>query len=416
MTRQRLTWILTATLGLSVVIGAAAPYSARAQTRRTTRRSTGPNLPHEIPKPEPLVTLKGQKLTMSRALRAAFQNTPYKYRLSARVPLTFVKIDVKRRPLSEVLNTILSADKNTRNPLVWRRERDTITIVRESITMGVNDEAEKVITLSEARIGPVLARLFKLMKTPYRIQPNVPPILITLTMRPRKWENALPDLMDRAYQQDRRITFSIVKGTYIVHIHQTPIGLSSAGQATRNAGRLVTLASPDTPLREALAKVFEGSKWKIEVAEEVKDTTVNISANKRPELAVLRDVLRQVSAISSPITYREGRGTLYVEPGPLPGQAKLYARALDSGELRRTSLNLTQQKLSDAIKLLAQSTGAKVTIAKNVPDIRISFTVNNVTIEEALRAVVASGRVEVPNLTFRKVDERTFQIRLGSTN
>ena len=89
---------------------------------------------------------------------------------------------------------------------------------------------------------------------------------------------------------------------------------------------------------------------------------------------------------------------------------------MDSGELRRTSLNLTQQKLSDAIKLLAQSTGAKVTIAKNVPDIRISFTVNNVTIEEALRAVVASGRVEVPNLTFRKVDERTFEIRLGSTN
>jgi len=398
------------------LVGMAAPPPAMAQTGGRLRRARVAQSPYEIPKPEPLITLKGERMTISRALRAVFRQTPYKYRLSARVGLVFVNIDVKKQPLSKVLQFVLSADRDSKSPLVWKLNKDTLTILRENITMGVNQDDEKVITLSNARIGPVLAKLFTLMKVKYRIAPDLPPILVSLSMRPRKWADALPDLMDRAYQTDRRITFSLVKGTYIVHVQRTPVGLSATGRVIRGASRLVTVVGEDMPLREALAKIFDGSKWKVEVDEEVKDTPVTVTADRRPELSVLRSVLQQVAAVSAPVTYREEGTTLHIEPGPLPGQARLYAQIQDTGELRTTSLNVTQQRLRDVVDLLAQSTGAKITVAKNVPDIRVSFRVQNKTIQEALRALIASGRATVPTLGYRMVDPRTFEIALGSKN
>jgi hypothetical protein len=270
-----------------------------------------------IPQPEPRVTLSVQNRSLGRVLAELKKQTPYQFRLLADIGTLAVTIDANREPVSQVLRRILEQDKRP-DPLVFYFHENTFVIDREFIQVG-EAEGENRVSLTNARISRALPELFKLMNVKHRIEPDVPPVVISMQLRPERWEQALSHIILEANKKEPGLTYSIDGDTYVVHLHKTPTGVTSSGQVLSTAGRRVTLMFMNTPLKEALAQLFMGSTWKFQVSEKVRDAPITLAVSDEPELSVLHRILRAASTMREPVTYREGKGMLYIEPGPLPG-------------------------------------------------------------------------------------------------
>jgi hypothetical protein len=359
-----------------------------------------------IPQPEPLITLSiKQPRSLARVLYEVFKQTTFEYALLADVGTTAFTVDVNRVPLTKALATILAQDKRAEDPLVYSFEKSltgkggTFKIDREFAQIGLF-EGEKKVSLANARITRVLPDLFKLMQVDGRIEADVPPVTMSMELRPEEWSQVLPQLMIEASKKEPALTYSLPdEKTVIVHLQRTPTGAPGSPLPSGTMARRVKLAVADTPLKDALAQLFMGSAWKYQVADAVADVKISYTTANEPELAALQAVLKAASFGGKQVTYREGKGMLYIEPGPLPGDFQVSRRGL--GGMPKTSLNQSGQKLKRVIDLLAGALNTKVTVAPNVPDIPVTVKLENVTIAEGLAQIVAAARTSLPNLNFR---------------
>jgi len=396
-------------LGL-VLAGLGAP--AKAQGTRTAPPPYYVAGSMGIPQPEPRVTVQLQNKTLSRAVFEIFKTTGYQPQVLADVGATLVNVDVKNVPVTQALNQILAQDKGA-EPLVYTFRRNptgvggTFVIDREYIEIG-RIEGENKVSIANARITKVLPEIFKMMKVPYRIEPDVPPVTVSLQLRPNDWAAALPPVILEAFKKEPTLTYSKDGDTYVVHLHKSPTGTGIFSGTPASYLRPTKVSVTDKPLRDALAELFAGSKWKYEVSPAVKDVPVTFNVVMEPELAALQSLLRLASENGEQVTYREGKGVLYIEPGPLPGEAKVEVKGKD---LRPVEINTTR-KLKDMAILIANISGATINVSPNVPDIPVTLKVKNQRVDQVLKALVESVKTSIPNLTLKTIAPDIFSLEL----
>lgn len=393
-------WVAAGALTLIAAAGPCAAQTTRINLNNAVPGSMG------IPQPEPVITLSiKQPRSLARVLYEIFKQTPYEYQLLADVGTTAFTVDVNKVPLTQTLTRLLSQEKRP-DPLVYSFQKSltgkggTFIIDREYVEMG-SFEGEKKVSLANARITRVLPDLFKLMNVQGRVEPDVPPVTVSVQLRPDDWSTVLPQLMLEASKKEPSLTYSKDGSTYVVHVQHTPSGAPGSPLPSGANPRRVKLALNEASLPDAMAQLFQGSTWKYQVADSLKNVMVSYNTANEPELAALYSILRTVSAQGGEqVTYREGKGILYIEPGPLPGQ---FVVASKNPTVRRTSLNLPRTKLKQACDLVGGALGTKITVAPNVPDVLVSLKLNDATIEEAIQAIQSSAKESLPNLVVRAV-------------
>jgi len=221
-------------------------------------------------------------------------------------------------------------------------------------------------------------------------------VLISLQLRPNEWAQVLPQVLAEAAKQEPTLTYSLDRDTYVVHLQKTPTISPSPGSTMV---RRVRVAATATPLRDVLTSVFMGSGWKYQVSDAVKDLPITYTGNNEPELVALHGILRNAAASGEQITYREGRGVLYIEPGPLPGMLVSTAvRPVVGARTNQVTLNVKDMPIRDVVATIIRETGAALELAPTVPNVRVTLRLEGAGIHEAVSALLAAGRVGVPNL------------------
>lgn len=401
-------------LGCALVLIAASGAPCAAQG--TSRIISGPHMPGSmgIPQPEPLVTVSVRQRALGRVLSEIFKQTPYTYRILAELGTAFFTLECQRMPLRTALHTLLSQDRSI-EPLVFsfskRLDNSGEFVIHRELIDIRRVEGENRVSVANGRVTRILPEIFRLMKVKYRIEPDVPPVLLSVQLRPSEWSESLAQVVLEANKVEPYITYSLDGDTYVVHLHKTlpyPPGLS---RTQLEALKRVKVSLANVPFKDALAEVFKGSAWKYQVADSVKDFAISYTTAGDTEIAALQNLLRQGSQKGYQVTYREGKGILYIEPGPLPGEAKVSAKGGISVE-PTTSLNFTD-RLRRVVELLAGATKAKVSVAPNVPNVPVTIKVEDATIEQALQALIESARTVIPSLIFRKMGEE-YVIELGT--
>jgi hypothetical protein len=404
-----------AALALAAVPAVAADSYGVGTTSRTNLNTNNPGT-MGIPQPEPLITLSiKQPRSVARVLSEIFKQVPgdEQYQLLADVGTTAFTLEANKEPLTKVLTNLFAQEKRP-DPLVYSFQRSltgkggTFVIDREYIEIGVID-GEKKVSLANARITKVLPELFKLMGVQGRVEPDVPPVTVSLQVRPDDWSPVLPMLMIEAYKKEPFLTYSKDGSTWVVHIQRTLTGGPGSPLPSGSMPRKVKANFNETPLPDALAELFQGSAWKYQISDSIPKTVrVTYATANEPELAALNALLRSVAAQGSEqITYREGKGVLYIEPGPLPGQYKVVSK---NPTVPRTSLT-TKLKLRQITDLVGGALGTKITVAPNVPDIPVSVKLVDATIDDAIKAIVSSAKESLPNIGY-KVVGNGYQIEL----
>lgn len=392
-------------LGLVPLVLAAGVLLSGAPASAQLVRPTAAAVPGSmgIPQPEPKINLTVQKRSLSRILADVFKQAPYDYKVVADVGATAFNLDCKQMPLTQALTTLLAQDTRP-DPLVFYFTKSatgagTFVIDREYIEVGA-EGGENKVSLANARLTKVLPRVFELMKVKGRIEPDVPPVNISLQLRPDNWAQVLPQVILEANKVEPTLTYSLEGDTYVVHLHKTPLGVTASGAAVPGV-RTVQLTLNSAPLRDAISAVLKGSQWKFQVSDAVKDIGVTYSASAEPELSALSNVLKRASALGPQVTYREGKGVLYIEPGPLPGLAVVPGKG--DAALSTVTLDVKQQRIKNVIASIENQTGTTIRVAPTVPDLPISLKVDKARVEEALRALMLAARTSLPNLSFRQM-------------
>lgn len=422
---SRLVRRLAPTLALVGLAAVSFPLSAGAQEGSQpaggTPRFSGSAVPGSmgIPQPEPKITLTlPVKRTLARVLHEVFKQAPgYEYRVA--VPSEgLYTADFKDEPLSQVLRKVAAQAPGT-EPLVFAFQRNliggggTYVFHREYIEVGLI-QGEPRVSVANARLTQVLPEIFKVLKTPYRVEKDVPPVLVSLQLRPTNWDQVLPQLMLEAHRVEPGLGYSKDGDTYVIHLHKSPTGISATGQPVPGFnGRRTSIAVVNTPLRDAVAQLLRGSTWKYQVARSLEEVRVTYSTTNYPELAALKDLLRQASANRGPITYREGMGVLYIEPGGLPGETYLASRRDVQSSARTSSYRANMEKIRATVKILEGAYGVTIRVGTNVPDLPVTFEVRNATIDAALQSLVTAARASLPNLVSRTVDEKVYSLELS---
>jgi hypothetical protein len=397
-------WGAGLTVAIMGVLMALTAPPADAQLRRAYTGGIPGSM--GIPQPEPKITLSLKQRALGRVLSEIFKQTPYKYAVTTSVGGRFFDADFKGEPLSKALTKVLAQDTSSEALVFYFTPASTgdgtFTITREFMVVGEVDGEPKV-SLGNARLTKVLPEVFRLMNANYRVEPDVPPVLISLELRPTRWnQSVLDQVMNEAYKQEPTVTYSKDGDTYVVHLQKTPTTLTSA--------RKVRLTFNNTPLKDALGQLFTGSTWKYQVADAVPEAHVSYNATNQPELAVLQELLKQVAQNGPAVTYREGPGVLYIEPGPLPGQY-LTGRAVR--ETFKMDYVFRATPFAQALQRIAQGTGAVVEVRGNIPNVPVSFPLKNATIEDGLDALLRATRAQLPTLGYKKVSEGRYQLGLG---
>jgi type II secretory pathway component GspD/PulD (secretin) len=260
----------------------------------------------------------------------------------------------------------------------------------------------------------VLPRVFALTKVKYRIEPDVPPVPISLQLRPNDWAPVAAQVILEASKMEPTLTYSVDGDTLVVHIQKTPTGLP--GSPVPEGTRRVKMTIENQPLRAVLAALFKDSTWKYEVNKDVQDVRISYTSTAEPELSALYAILKQASAKGKQVTYREGKGVLYIERGPLPGTEGLgeaVAAATVAPTQKTATLTVLDQRLKRVAAELATQTGSTITVAPNVPDLPVSVRIVNMPADQALGEIVKTLHPSLPNLTVRVAGPNTFVVELG---
>ncbi len=389
----------TLCFGLVAGPGQAAQLDQSAPPLRTSG---------SIPQPEPRVTVSLSQKPLGTILYAIFHQTPYRYQLRAQVGAELFSLDVTRVPLGQALSTLFEHD-TTGSPITYAfvpastNNPGTFVIDREYLQVG-DTAGEHRVSATRARLTHVLSLVFKAMKARFRIEPDVPQVTVTLQLRPRDWSECIGEVLVEASKEVPGLTYSLDGDTYVIFVQKT-------GPAGGAAVRRVTLTLESVSLREAIGRILSGSQYRYRVSDAVGEAPINYKATDQPEMEALREVLKRAADEGTAVTYRDSRGVLLIEPGPLPGRLGTTA-SLHPASLRAVTLSADRQRLRVVVRTLAAASGASIKVAPTVPDIRVTFDVKNGTVDEALRALLDAARVHLPNLALESSGERAFLLSM----
>jgi len=415
---QRPTRALPAFPGLPMAAaGLLVALSATAAAAQAVRPPTYVPGVLGVPQPEPTVTVDMKGRSLNSILYEIFKQVPLKYAVRAEVGTTVCTLKAEKLPVTQALNQLLAQDKRKAEPLVWSFQKNpagggTFVIDREFIEVGMI-EGENRVSLSNGRLTKVLPMIFNLMHAKYRIEPDVPPVPLSLQLRPSVWHQALPQVILEAFKTEPGLTYSIDGDTYVVHLQKAPPLPRSVSEADSPMFRKVHLSVDNEPLRDVLAKLMAGSQWKYQVSPAVKDVRVTF-ASEQPELAALAALLRQASATSSAqqLTYREGPGVLFIELGPLPGEQVANSRELVVGPTPVTMK--VSLRIKPLVEELASRTGTTIVVAMSIPPLPVDIDVKNATVEDVLKEIIKKLKSSLPNVRYRSTGPNAYIIDLGA--
>lgn len=394
-----------------VAVAGLPSRPAMAQVTSRTRGGTAAPGSMGIPQPEPKINLTISQKSLGRILSEIFKQAPYKYQVLAELGTTVFSLDVKDVPLAQALQMLLAQDKSE-EPLVFSFTPNAVggglfTIDREIIDVGLI-EGENRVSAANARITRVLPKVFEMMKVKYRIEPDVPPVLVSLQLHPEDWSQVVPQVIIEAEKAEPTLTYSIDNdNTYVVFVQKTPPN-GTPGMPARKA----ELSVNNVPLKAAVEQLFKDSTWKPQVSDKVANLKVTYNNANETELGALRSLLRAASTTSIQATYREGKDNiLYIEPGALPGDVRVAARAK---VMRGTvSVNSNGQLLRTITDSIERQAGAKIVVPKAIPNIPVTMKVTDVQIEDALQALIEAVGASIPNLQFKAVGKE-YQLILAA--
>jgi hypothetical protein len=175
--------------------------------------------------------------------------------------------------------------------------------------------------------------------------------------------------------------------------------------------RKLTITLKDTPLREALQALFEGSGVQYVVGPNVPDLPINLNIRDVGLAPAVRIMVRQ-AAVAAPglTTSKDGEITLVrmrsnVAP---PEVASLPQPVRD----RKITVTLREAGFRNAVDSLFRGTGVQYGIDAAVPNVPVSLFLKEVPLGQVFRLFLQQAAVGAPGLTSRR-DGDVILIRMA---
>lgn len=241
----------------------------------------------------------------------------------------------------------------------------------------------------------------------YAIDPAVPDVPVQLKIREVPLRAGLRLLVRTAAELVPGLTYSRDGEIFTFVVRPTPEQDIEPVKDSRPDPRLnlpVTITLAETPLREALQKLFEPTRVQYSVLPNVPDVPVTLNLERRPAALAIRDALR-VASVRLPGLYLVREGEVYVialrhvAADPVAAGARLGL-----GVGKRVDLDLKEVPLPVALRELFQGSGINYLIEPNVPNVPITAVLRGVEFETALRLVIRTAATAVPHLDYRVED------------
>ena len=257
-----------------------------------------------------------------------------------------------------------------------------------------------------------LELLFQGSKARHSIDDNVPRVPITLKASDLPLETALRLVLWMGHAQIPGLTYEFDGQTYRIGIREPGEPFLRQSMVAKPDATEISLDVKNTPLRQVLALIFKNAETSYAVAGDVRDVPVTIKVQDLAVDRTVRIVARLANAqIGGLRVIREGPIYVFVllprvqkrgERGgpptpPIPG-------ADDPATLKKISLQATNAPLRDVLRLIFKGSGLKYAIEPNVPDVRISLTVKELSLRATLRLVVRLAATQAPGLTYARKD------------
>jgi type II secretory pathway component GspD/PulD (secretin) len=165
--------------------------------------------------------------------------------------------------------------------------------------------------------------------------------------------------------------------------------------------RKLTINLRDTPLREALQALFEGSGVQYVVGPNVPDLPINLSIRDVGLAPAVRILVRQ-AAVAAPglTTSKDGEITLVrMRSTVAPPEIASLPQA---GRDRKITVTFREVGFRSAVDTLFRGTGIQYSIDPAVPNVPVSLLLKNVTIGQVFRLFLQQAAVGAPGLTSRR--------------
>lgn len=210
---------------------------------------------------------------------------------------------------------------------------------------GPGSEAVIDVRLKDAPFRQALKDVFSGSGLQYSIAREIPDVPVSLTLSNVPRRNAIRAVTRQASTAVPGLTYSLGNGIYMFRIREDVA-------AAIVAATPVSLQLRETPLREALIRLFEGAKQPFSIAPDVPNVPVTLQLSGLPRNAAIRAVMRQASLAQPGLTYQVENGvhTVFMreprplaavpagrgmasQPGAITGIARVYGNQRDNSLL-----------------------------------------------------------------------------------
>lgn len=178
--------------------------------------------------------------------------------------------------------------------------------------------------------------------------------------------------------------------------------------------RKVSLQLQDVPLRQALDRLFQGTGLRYAVEPDIPNVPVRMVAQDVSLDTALRLLVRGAAArVPGLVSARGAEGyTLRVQQPRAPEAGAFRPDPFTVlAATRKVSASLDGTPLRQALKTLFQGTGVPYAIAPDVPDVRVTLSIEDMPLDRALGVWYRLAAMQEPNLAVQTL-EGVYLVRM----
>lgn len=191
-------------------------------------------------------------------------------------------------------------------------------------------------------------------------------------------------------------------------------GLVAAAQAQNKPlawveKRKVTLELKKTPLRKALALLFEEAQVPVVVDDNVPDVPISGRWADKPLWEAFSDVSRQLSSQKPRIQAGFGSDACLVTLNPNSSWVERH----DVGPRRKVFLSFKNVPFRRGVDMIFLGSGVPHEVDRLIPNLPITVELKDVTVEKAIIKLALEGKKQIPGLRLVK-DGDVFGLWMAS--
>jgi len=263
------------------------------------------------------VTLNLKDVPLRSAIEQVLAGSGLQYAVHPDVPDAPVNLNVKDLPAPNALSLLIRLMSLKVPGLTLGREGD-VRVIRIGTDAPAGEERKVTLTLKDFPLRKALGLIFQGSGRQYLVEPNVPDVPLSLSLKDLPFTNALSLALRVASAQIPGLTRSMDGNIHIIRIRPGSPPLPE---------RKITLHLKEVPLYEAMQRLFEGSG--LQYAIEPNVPNVPITANLRDVTlpqglqVIFRLAHARVDGLNlkrSGTLYTLRQGSTFHTPAPAPAE------------------------------------------------------------------------------------------------